>query len=98
MARRQINGGLRWRPIVPGSDLHCDLMSRTSHPLRRVLYPSLDARRVAEAHRRACAVIAASAGKVAPTKAETPGSYTEGFTAPRPAETGDEDGCSSECA
>lgn len=98
---RPVNGGLRWRPIVPGSDLHCELLRRSagrSERLGRVLYPSLHARRDAEAHRRACAAIASSAASLTRTKQNAPDCESEAFTAPRSTVDGIEDGCSSECA
>jgi hypothetical protein len=94
VAPRNARGGLRWRPIVPGSDQHIALMARAAPAMQRVLYPSLFER---EQHRRASEVIAAAATKQA-NKAERPGLSSEAFTAPRTRVIGNADGCSSECA
>lgn len=80
---------LTYRPIVPGSDEHLDLIMRTSNPHRSILYPSL--------HRRACLEIAAAAARVA-TKQEPAGSgIPTGPTTLDPTRL-DQDGCSAECA
>jgi hypothetical protein len=90
---------LTYRPIVPGSDKHLELMSRAQRH-GRILYPTLYERRDALAraaeHRRASDVIAAAAAKVS-TKHET------GQVAARPVSpisTGGsgQDGCYTECA
>ena len=85
---------LTWRPVVPGSDLHLDLLSRSLTARERlgaVLYPDLH-------HRRACALMAAAAGRVA-TKQETPALVARGASVPITNESRVRgDGCSTECA
>lgn len=95
MARNAPRTPLTWRPIVPGSDQHLALLSRTQR-LGRTLYPSLYARRDHDVHRRACELMA-----IAPrTKRETPGAATPEASVPipNPDSPGVEDGRSAECA
>lgn len=93
---------LTWRPIVPGSDQHLALIGRTRTPveqLGRVLYPGLYARRDQDAHRRACAAMAAASSRVSPDKAEAPSlPGPEASPLPDSAATEIEDGCYTECA
>lgn len=86
---------LSYRPITPGSELHVTLLARTRR-LGRTLYPDLYARRDAETHRRASAMIAAAASRVA-TKQDPPNvSAPEGSTTAT--DLGSADGCNTECA
>lgn len=87
---------LTYRPIVPGSDLHLDLLSRAQR-LGRVLYPDLYERRDVEARRRAFAAIHAAAVKVA-AKQETPGLAGPEVSPPTDLRDRTADGCSTECA
>lgn len=91
----KINTVLTYRPIVPGSAKHLELIDR-ANGLGRLLYPALFERRDQERHRRASAAIAAAAARVT-TKQEPPAlAGTEG--SPTSTDVGGLGGCSPECA
>lgn len=80
-----VNGGLRWRPIVPGSDLHCSLMQRATITQ-------------SEAYRRAYAIHRAAIARVG-AKQEAPGIAVPEASVPITNEMQVRgDGCSTECA